>query len=254
MNWTHDGQRWVLSAAPRYAVGYRSDDDYPMLIDGHEVDSASTCAQAKGILEARYEYNERFADLELARLRLRQVTERLAERFPRASRDPHLASCLADLGDALGQGPEAAEPEATDLAAYTCEVTPDMAVVVDASQCIVLRVSEPHGRLLRTVTVTNVDVLKAALDRARVAQHTALAEADNRRVAGRFDRVRAEGGLDRTEVMDYLATQVRLNRVHAGTVINRVRRSLAPETVCREADLRTYVVSYSGGYWRVTPV
>jgi hypothetical protein len=55
-------------------------------------------------------------------------------------------------------------------------LTPDMAIAVDGSGCIVLVVTEPRGQLLRVVTVTNVDAFKAALDDARAAQQVAITE------------------------------------------------------------------------------
>lgn len=101
--WTQEGRRWTLDAAPRYAVESRATGGYTQLIDGHEVDTVSTLSLARARLECVYEYEEHGAELELARLRLRQARERLAERYPRAASDPQMLSILAGLEDALGQ-------------------------------------------------------------------------------------------------------------------------------------------------------
>jgi len=50
------------------------------------------------------------------------------------------------------------------MATYERIVSPDLTVALDASLCIVLRTPE------RTITVSNVDALKAALDDARTYQ------------------------------------------------------------------------------------
>lgn len=53
------------------------------------------------------------------------------------------------------------------MTTYRRQVTPDMAVTVDDSQCVVLEVTNATGHVVRRVTVTNIDALKDALDDAR---------------------------------------------------------------------------------------
>lgn len=105
-------RRWTLDDDPRYVTEDRSSGRCAMLIDGRQVDDAGTPATAMYILELRYEAQVHAEAFELARLRLRQAQERIASRFPAARRDGQLASILSSLGDALGSGPEAADPEA----------------------------------------------------------------------------------------------------------------------------------------------
>lgn len=51
------------------------------------------------------------------------------------------------------------------------DLSPDLAVLLDASCCIVLEVTDgPAGRVLRRVAVTNAGALTAALDDARTFQ------------------------------------------------------------------------------------
>jgi len=242
MNWTHDGQRWALSAAPRYAVGYRGEGDYPMFIDGHEVDSASTDAEARGKMECVYEYEEHGAELALARLRLSQARARLAERYPRAAGDPQLLSILEGLGDALGVGPEAGEPE-REPDAWRCQLEPDLWLVVDASQCIVLEVTTPAGRVVRRVTVGNPMVVSAMLTVAQAEQRRILTEADNERVMGIHDRRRAEGRLTKSEAVEWLVRRYQVGRNRA---IRVVRELEAGAALPGELEM-----TYSGGYWVV---
>jgi hypothetical protein len=244
VNWTHDGQRWTLSAAPRYAVGYRADDDYPMLIDGHEVDSATTSAQAQGQLEARFEYEEHGSELELARLRLRQARERLKERYPRAAKDAELSCALEGLGDALGVGPEASEPATAAepaAGAFARQLSPELVVGTDSSQCIVLLVGGTGPKdPIRKVDVTNVDAMKAALDDARTAQHIALEEADAARLHGPDEARGARGQLGRYEAVEWL--------VGKGYGRNRA----AGVTRALQVDGGSVLgMTYEDGYWVV---
>jgi hypothetical protein len=178
-NWTRQGRRWTLDAAPRYAVEQRADSLYEMFVDGYEVDSADTAEVAMARLASVFEYEEHRSDLEEARLQLRQIGDRLRERFPRAARDGEVASLYACLRNALGEGPEAADPAPADREPdiFRQDLSPDLAVVVDASQCIVLEVTDgAAGRVLRRPTVSNIDAHIRALDDARVAQAVALFE------------------------------------------------------------------------------
>ena len=239
--WDQDAKAWSLQADPRYQVRdfTFTRPEYDMLIDGHVVDSRSTLVAAFEALECRYEYEEHGAELELARLRLRQARERLAERYPRAASDPQLASILSGLEDALGRGPEAAEPEPEDSPKGTL-LTPDLLVAFDGA-CIVLVVTEPYGRLLRKVTIPDVDAAKAALDRAREQQRIAMEEADNARVMGRFDRLRSEGKLSRSEAVDWLT-----DHGHSHSDACTITRLLHAGEGTERAGM-----TYDGTYWRV---
>jgi hypothetical protein len=219
-----------------------------MLVGGYEVDSADTAELAMARLAAVFEYNEHGSELELARLRLRQARERLTERFPTAARDAQLASVLEGLGDALGAGPEAAEPVVPSPAAgrFGRLLTPDLAIVVDGSGGIVLVVTEPQGKLLRKVTVTDVDAFKAALDDARVAQQVALEEADEARLRGPDEKRRAEGKLTRSEAVEWLLAQGGFTRVQAVAVTAELRDDSSKRTAGTG-------MTYDGTYW-VVPV
>jgi hypothetical protein len=64
-----------------------------------------------------------------------------------------------------------AAPDLREPDQWRLRVTPDLAVVVDAPGCIVLEVSEgelPGARVLRRVTVTDVDAVTEALTLARL--------------------------------------------------------------------------------------
>lgn len=86
------------------------------------------------------------------------------------------------------------EPAATE--AYRQQVSPELAVTVDPSQCIVLEVSDGQGRVLRRVAVPHVGVLKQALAAAYDAQQLAVARAEQDRLEGLRDRLaeRRRGG------------------------------------------------------------
>jgi hypothetical protein len=245
MNWAHDGQRWTLSAAPQYAVWRRGPGEYAMFIGGFEVDSASTDAQARGILETRYEYAAHAAELELARLRLRQAHERLESRYPRAASDAQLSSILAGLGDALGTGPEANDPDAgvsraTDI--FRRQLTPELWMAVDASLNVVLEVTTPAGRVVKRALLPGGDVLADTLQDMRAVAKDREAESDARRLAGR-EKCRAEGKLTRREAVDWLAGRgVGQHRAYAIT-----GELASDECGLTNADGMTY----ADGYWRV---
>lgn len=191
-------RRWTLDDDPRYVVEDRAGGRCAMLIDGRQVDDATTPATAMYILELRYEATVHAEAFELARLRLRQAEERITSRFPSAARDGQLASILSSLGDALGTGPEATDsdtvvrPAATE--AYRQQVSPELAVTVDPSQCIVLEVSDGQGRVLRRIAVPHVGVLKQALAAAYDAQQLAIARAEQDRMDGLRERLAERRG------------------------------------------------------------
>jgi hypothetical protein len=246
--WTeHEGPRWTLGAAPeRYTVARRSLDDYPMFIDGHEVDAASTAEQARDLLEARYEYEEHAADLETARLRLHQACERLTERYPRAAKDGPLASILEGLGDALGQGPEAAGEAAPDYAAadmFRRRIAPDLTVAYDASGTPVLEISGPAGHVIRRVTVSSVAALAEALQDGRNEALRCEAVAAEARLRGEAGRRRAEGKLEQGEAAEWLAGQA----YDRGRAVRLVRRLRDREVNSVEG------MTYDGTYWVLQP-
>jgi hypothetical protein len=258
--WDRDTQSWSLEADPRYQVRdftlakiNAGEPGYDMLIDGHVVDSAGTAESAFDQLEARYEYEAHSADLELARTRLRQARERLLERYPRAARDGVLNSVLDGLGDALGAGPELdvaaaqpGEPAERGSGFFARLLTPDLAIGVDGSQTIVLVVTEPRGKMLRVVAVTDVDAFKAALDDARTAQRIALEEADTARLRGVDEARRARGQLTQSEAVEWLTgeDEEKLSRSAAVVLVDGVRRG-------RAASVALAGMTYDGTYWIV---
>ena len=248
--WDQDSKSWSLAANPRYQVrDFKiSAPRYDMLIHGHVVDSAGTAAEAFAKLECTYEYEEHRAELELARLRLRQARERITSRFPAAARDGQLASILEGLDDALGRGPEAAEPESTapDLAAFDRLLGPDLAIGVDGSANIVLVVTNPRGKLLRVVTVGDVGAFKSALDDARTAQHIALDEAEGRRITGLDDKRRSEGRLTRSEAVEWLTAKGPVSRQRAVHMTRALSEGAAGGPL-------TLGMQFEDGYW-VVPV
>ena len=250
MNWVTEGPRRTLGADPRYAVEDCGPDGFLLFIDGFEVDSAESLESATAQLEARYEYEEHSADLALARTRLRQVRERLLDRFPHAARDGQLSSILEGLGDVLGTGPEldvsAAQPR-IEPNIFAHQVTPDLAIVTDASQCIVAEVSDgTAGKVLRRVAITDVDALIGALGRALTAQATAMAGAWKQRQADPDEKRRAGGLLTRGEAVEWLMSEARggLDRLSAVTLVDGVRRG-------RAESARLAGMTFDGTHWRV---
>ncbi len=245
MSWTaeEEGRRWTLDAAPRYAVERRGAYDYRMFIDDCEVDSTGLLETAFSILATRYEYEGHSSELELARLRLRQARERLEARYPRAARDGQLASVLEGLGDALGTGPEATDPERAEARAsdvWRTQLSPDLWVVVDASLNTVLEVTTPSDRIVRRVPVGRglSEALELALDVA--ARKTAGAE--ERRLSGPDDKRRAQGRLNRFGAVEWLA----------GKGISRVQAANAAEVMRNHpGDDSLYGMKFEDGYWIV---
>ena len=146
-------------------------------------------------------------DVPEARRQLRLARARLADRFPGgAGKDIALTDALQALDDALGAGPEATHPETAEAAsadAWRAGMAPDLVLAVDSSNCAVLEVTTPAGRVLRRVTVSPV-MLCDALGTAASVMRERTEEADNRRVTGRHDRRRGTGQLERREAVDVL--------------------------------------------------
>jgi hypothetical protein len=129
--------------------------------------------------------------------------------------------------------------------AYRVQVTPDLAVILDGSQCVVLEVSEA-GRVLRRVTVTNVAALKTSLDGARAAQREVEAAGRTRRYAGPDEARRARGQLTKIEAVEWLITHGTTSRAGALRDVNILRddgADVPPGAV--------YGMTYADGYWRV---
>lgn len=94
--------------------------------------------------------------------------------------------------------PSAREP-------YRVQLSPDMAVTLDGSQCVVLDITDPRaGVTEHRVTVSSVDALKTALDGALAAQRVVTDAGDRRRYAGLGEARRARGQLTRPEAVDWL--------------------------------------------------
>jgi hypothetical protein len=113
---------------------------------------------------------------------------------------------------------------------YRVQLSPDLAVRLDGSQCITVDVTDPGtGKLLHTATVTDVDALKAALDGARDAQRRELGRADERRASGIEEAQEGRGRLSRGAAVERLITFY----VPRGLAANAVARSVSagPQTV-----------------------
>jgi hypothetical protein len=178
---------------------------------------------------------EDYSDLPLARLRWGQACERIAERYPRAARDGQLASILEGLGDALGVGPEATDPEraqARETDVWRTQLSPDLWMAVDASLCVVLEVTTPAGRVIRRVTVGRGlgEALELALGVVAGAAHGAAPGA-------------AAGKLNRHQAVDWLIERSGWAR---GTAANIVR---GLELGTREDP--QHEMTYAAGYWAV---
>lgn len=131
-----------------------------------------------------------------------------------------------------------AEPGA---ASFARQLSPDLLLGVDGSGCIVLVVTGPQGKLLRVVTVGDVDAFKAALDNARTAQRVHLAEAERARLDGPDDKRRAEGRLTKREAVDWLMARTGETRASAVGNVLSIARGGAPHLG----------MTYSGGFWHV---
>jgi hypothetical protein len=125
-----------------------------------------------------------------------------------------------------------------DAGTFARQVTPELVVATDSSQCIVLLVGGTGPKdPIRKVTVTNVDVLKAALDDARTAQRIAVEEADEARLRGPDE---ARGQLGRHEAVEWL--------VGKGYGRNRA----AGVTRALQVDGGSVLgMTYDDGYWIV---
>jgi hypothetical protein len=182
-------------------------------------------------------------DIELARLRLRQATERIVGRFPATARDGQLASILEGLGDALGAGPEATDPhyaEAQETDIWRKQLLPVLWVVVEASTNVVLELTTPHGRVLSRVLVSAVE-LGGTLGHAAAFARAAADEAEGKRMAGIDDRRRSEGRLTKSEAVEWLIAKG-MARWQAVSIAENVYRGNAADG---------YGMRFEGGYWCV---
>jgi hypothetical protein len=124
---------------------------------------------------------------------------------------------------------------------FRVQLTPDLALVVDSSQCIVLVVTDgAAGNVLRRITVTDVGEFKDTLDAARAAQHEELAEASLRSLAGITEKRRAEGKLGRSGAVEWLIDKGQ-SRGAAVSIVERLCRGGKP----------VLGMKYEGGYWTV---
>jgi hypothetical protein len=198
--------------------------------------SATACAQA--------ELDRREAGLASgqARLCLRQARERLALRYPRAAGDLKVAEALTALGDALGAGPEATEPDLSERIAadvYRCQVGPRLWVAVDASLTVVLELTTFHGRVTARVAVSAPGLAEELATAHRVAAE-AEAEADRDARRHPAEARRARGQLDRREAVEWLAARG-YSRMRAANIVKRVHDGGPAEAG----------VTYSAGHWVV---
>jgi len=148
--------------------------------------------------------------------------------------------------DVDGRGPASLVTEIAPMArdGQHIQLTPDLALLLDASQCIVAEVTDPAagGEVLRRVTITNVDAFKAALDTLREAQRAELAEADNARVTGRGSRRRDEGRLTEREAVEWLACRRHMACQAAADLVEGLRFG---RLIPSQLDGMTY----DGTYW-----
>lgn len=150
-----------------------------------------------------------------------------------------------------GRGPASLMTEVTPLDdtdgqdAYRQQVTPELAVALDGSQCVVLDVTHPHsGIRLHQVTISDVAALKAALDGALAARQAVEEAGRARRYAGPDEAREARGCLVRAEAVEWLIAKS-LSRAGAVRATRQLRDGFtgdAPET---------FGMTYSDGYWRV---
>lgn len=155
-----------------------------------------------------------------------------------------------------GRSPASLVTEVTPAkATFSRQVSPELVVGTDGSQCIVLLVGGTGPKdPIRKVTVTDVDALKAALDDARTYQRIALDEADAVRPRGPEGKRRAEGKFTKWEVVEHLAELTHRQRGHVIAVVNRARAhpELGPERLrAAGSDDAEFLVSWEAdGYWR----
>jgi hypothetical protein len=135
----------------------------------------------------------------------------------------------------------------TDGETFGRQLSPELVVATDSSQCIVLLVGGigPEDPI-RRVTVSDVDALKAALDDARTAQRAALAAADERGMQGVGEARRARGRLDRYEASKWLTARG-MPRARAASVVRNLR------TGDTEAESVAEGMTFDGTYWIVPP-
>lgn len=77
-------------------------------------------------------------------------------------------------------------PEDAEVPRFRQVMSPDLAIELDDSDCIVLRVTSPaSGTVERTITVTDVDEMKDALDACKRTQQASARSAEKRRLAER---------------------------------------------------------------------
>ena len=127
---------------------------------------------------------------------------------------------------------------------FARQVTPDLVVGTDSSQCIVLLVGGIGPKdPIRKVTVTDVDALKAALDDARTAQRIAMKESDAARLRGPDEARRARGRLTRNEAVDWLVRRYEVSRNRAAQVVNLLEAGRSLPGMCE--------MTYDGTYWVV---
>ena len=184
--------------------------------------------------------SEDFSDLPLARLRWRQAGARIAERYPRVARDGQLASLFEGLGDALGVGPEAADTSRASTDIFRQPFGPELIVVVDASQCILLEVTTAMGRVVRRPVIGDVAKFKHLLDLALEAQAIALADAEEERMTGIDDKRRSEGRLTRAEAVEWLIAKG-MARWQAVSIAENVYRGNAADGEGMKLDRKSVV-------------
>lgn len=143
------------------------------------------------------------------------------------------------------------------------DMAPDYAVGLDEGDCVVIWVLNPRtGAVERTLTVSDVDELKDALDMARRSQRATLKSADAQRLEGvygkdRAQRMRTRLGkpLNRAIAVNVL-TSLGRQRGHAEAAIDRAQRyagRLEPEHV-DTAYAGRIRVAYEDGNWVLTEV
>lgn len=150
---------------------------------------------------------------------------------------------------------------AEDVTRFRQQLSPDLAVELDSSDCIVLRVTNPAtGAVERTITVTDVDEHKDALDAARRAQRKVTRLAEQHRLDGLRGQDRARQmhtrlgrPLNRAVAANVL-TGLGMQRGHAEAAVDRAQRyagRLEPERV-HTVYAGLIRVAYEDGSWLLT--
>jgi hypothetical protein len=278
--WDQGSRSWSLEADPRYQVKdftygkiNAGEPGYDMFVDGHVAGAADTRAEAFARLEARYEsehggpaYVPRTGDRVTVRRFIRENGECslesehtgiITELYPKdGGWYLQLDSCPDRIftdSQFLGAGADGRSPATlvTEVVpapeTFGRQLSPDLVVATDSSQCIVLLVGGTGPKdPIRKVTVANVDALKAALDEARSAQQTAMAAADQRRMQGIGEANRARGRLDRPEAVAWLIGHGQVSRQRAAHMV----RDLSEGAV---GGRTTFGMTFDGTYWIVPP-